>query len=91
MRALLGFGVGLLLGVVVHRGDFCMHSAVRELIAGRRGSQLRAYAVALGVLLLTVNALAAFGVLTLSLPPVTPAATMTGGLIFGVGMVMGKG
>ena len=91
MRVLLGLSVGLLLGVVVHRGDFCMHSAVREVVAGRRGPQLRAYALALGVLLLTVNALAAFGVLALSLPPVTPAATIVGGLIFGVGMVMGKG
>ena len=68
-----------------------MHSAVREAIAGRRGPQVRAYALALGVLLLTVNALAAFGVLTLSLPPVAPAATIIGGLVFGVGMVMGKG
>ena len=68
-----------------------MHSAVREAIAGRRGSQVRAYLVALGFLLLTVNALAAFGVLTISLPPVTPAAAVVGGLIFGLGMVMAKG
>jgi uncharacterized membrane protein YedE/YeeE len=91
MPTLLGLSVGLLLGVVVHRGDFCMHSAVREAIAGRRGSQVRAYALALGVLLVTANALAAFGVLRLSLPPVTPVATIIGGLVFGVGMVLGKG
>jgi hypothetical protein len=68
-----------------------MHSAVREAIAGRRGSQVRAYALALGVLLLTVNALAGFGVLTLSLPPVTPVAAIIGGFVFGAGMVLGKG
>jgi uncharacterized protein len=91
MAVFLGLPVGLLLGLVVHRGDFCMHSAVREAITGRRGRQVRAYLLALGVLLLTVNALAALGVLTLSLPPVTPAATIVGGLVFGLGMVMAKG
>jgi uncharacterized membrane protein YedE/YeeE len=91
MEALLGLPVGLLLGAVVHRGDFGMHSAVREALEGRRGPQVRAYLVALGVLLLTVNGLAAFGVLHLSLPAVAPAAAIVGGLLFGVGMVAGKG
>ena len=91
MSALLGLPVGLLLGLVIHRGDFCMHSAVREAIGGTLGAQVRAYLMALGFLLLTVNGLAAFGVLTLSLPPVTPAGAIVGGLLFGVGMVAGKG
>lgn len=91
MTALLGLPVGLLLGLVVHRGDFCMHSAAREALTGARGPQVRAYLVALGVLLVTVNALAALGVLTVSLPPVTPAAAIIGGFVFGVGMVAGKG
>jgi uncharacterized membrane protein YedE/YeeE len=91
VEALLGLPVGLLLGVVVHRSDFCMHSAVREAIAGRRGPQVRAYLMSLGVLLLAVNGLAALGVLHPSLPRVTPAAAIVGGLVFGVGMVAGKG
>jgi hypothetical protein len=91
VKALLGLPVGLLLGFVVHRGDFCMHSAMREAIAGTRGRQVRAYLLALGFLLLTVNGLAAFGLLTLALPPVAPAAAIVGGLLFGVGMVAGKG
>lgn len=89
--AFLGIPIGLLLGFAIHRGDFCMHSAVREAIAGGRGRQVRAYLLALGFLLVTVNALAAFGILTLSLPPVTPAASIVGGLTFGLGMVMAKG
>jgi uncharacterized membrane protein YedE/YeeE len=91
MAAFLGLPVGLLLGLVIHRGDFCMHSAVREVIAGNRERQIRAYLLALGFLLIPVNALAASPVLTLSLPPVTPAASIAGGLIFGLGMVMAKG
>src|SRR5262249_43825321 len=91
MAAFLGLPVGLLLGLVVHRGDFCMHSAVREVIAGARERQVRAYLLALGFLLLTVNALADSRLLTLALPPVMPAASIVGGLIFGLGMVMAKG
>ena len=91
MNALLGLPVGLLLGLVIHRGDFCMHSGVREALAGTRGGQVRAYLMGLGFLLLTVNGLAAFGVLGLSLPPVTPAAAIVGGLVFGMGMVAAKG
>jgi uncharacterized membrane protein YedE/YeeE len=91
MRALLGLPVGLLLGVVIHRGDFCMHSAVREALGGRRGPQTRAYLVALGFLLLTVNGLGAIGLLGVALPPVMPVAAIIGGLVFGVGMVVGRG
>jgi len=90
MRALLGLPVGLLLGVVIHRGDFYMHSAAREALGGTRGPQVRAYLVALGVSLLTVNSLAV-GLIAVALPPVTPVAAIIGGLVFGVGMVMGKG
>jgi hypothetical protein len=91
MVSLLGLPVGLLLGVVLHRGDFCMHSAVREAIAGRVGSQVRAYLAALGFQLAVVNGLAAFGILVLSLPPVAPVAAIVGGLAFGAGMVTAQG
>jgi uncharacterized protein len=91
MTAFLGLPVGLLLGLVIHRGDFCMHSAVREVLGGIRGRQVRTYLPALGFLLITVNALAASGLLTLALPPVRPAASIVGGLIFGIAMVLAKG
>ena len=91
MESFLGLPVGLLLGVVVHRGDFCMHSALREVLAGRPGSQMRTYLTALGLQLAAVNLLVALGVLALALPPVIPVAAMIGGAVFGVGMVMAKG
>lgn len=68
-----------------------MHSAVREALAGRVGPQIRAWLVALAVQLLLVNALASLGALGSSLPAVTPAATVRGGLVFGAGMVMARG
>ena len=91
MLILSGLVVGLLLGVVLHRGDFCMHSALRELVAGRPGGNVRAYLVALAVQLLAVNALAALGWLTVPIPPVAALGAALGGLMFGVGMVLAKG
>jgi hypothetical protein len=91
VTALLGLPVGLLLGLVLHRGDFCMHSTLREALEGRAGHQVRAYLVALGVQLGLVNGLAALGAITVSLPPVTPVAALAGGLVFGAGMVLAKG
>lgn len=88
---LLGFAVGSLLGIVLHRGDFCMHSALREVIHGRPGSSLRAYLVALAVQLVAVNTLGIIGWLDIPFPTVTVAATLIGGLVFGTGMVLGKG
>lgn len=87
----LAFLIGAWLGVVVQRGDFCMHSAFRELVAGRPGRMMRAYLVALATQLVVVNALAALGWLVTPFPPVTVAATAVGGLVFGAGMVLAKG
>lgn len=91
MAALLGLPVGLLFGVVVHRGDFCMHSALRDALALDASRQVRAYLLALGLQLGLVNALAAVGALTVSLPAVTPIGALVGGLVFGGGMVLARG
>ncbi len=91
MFILLGFVVGLMLGIVLHRGDFCMHSAVREALEHRTGPSLRAYLLALAVQLALVNTLSGLGWLRLSFPPVAPLAAVVGGFLFGVGMVLTKG
>ena len=91
MLILPGFIVGVLLGVVVHRGDFCMHSALREVFARRPGPSLRAYLLALAVQLVIVNALGELGWIEIPMPPVAVLAALVGGLVFGVGMVVAKG
>lgn len=91
MWAALGLLIGLALGVVLHRGDFCMHSALREVLGRQPGPSLRAYLVALGVQLGVVNALAGLQLLQVPIPPVAAVAAALGGLVFGVGMVLGKG
>jgi len=91
MLILSGLIVGLLLGVVLYRGDFCMHSALREIAARRPGRSVRAYLVALAVQLLAVNALAGLGWLVVPIPPVAAVGAALGGLIFGIGMVLAQG
>lgn len=87
----LAFLIGASLGVVVHRGDFCMHSAFRELVAGRPGRMMRAFLLALATQLIVVNALTELGWLVTPFPAVTLVATVLGGLVFGTGMVLAKG
>jgi uncharacterized membrane protein YedE/YeeE len=91
MVSLSGLVVGALLGVVLHRGDFCMHSAFRELLARRPGHSIRAWLVALGLQVVVVNGLAGVGWLVVFRPTVELSAALMGGFLFGIGMVMGKG
>lgn len=91
MLILLGLVVGFALGIVLHRGDFCMHSALREVVEGRRGSNVQAYLLALAIQLVVVNALGGLGWLSVPAPPVAAVAAAIGGLIFGIGMVLAKG
>ncbi len=89
MGTLSGLVVGALLGVVLHRGDFCMHSAFREVLARRPGLSIRAWLVALGLQLAVVNGLAGVGWLVVFRPAVELWAALMGGFVFGIGM--GKG
>lgn len=91
MWAALGLLIGLPLGIVLHRGDFCMHSALREVLKRRPGRSVRAYLVALAIQLGIVNALADLHLLHVPIPPVAGIAAALGGVIFGVGMVLSKG
>lgn len=91
MWAVLGFPVGLLLGVVLHRGDFCMQSAMREMLQGGVGPSTRIWLVGLGIQLVLVNACSGFGLLQVSLPPVSAPSAALGGIVFGIGMVLARG
>ena len=91
MWVLSGFLVGFPLGFVLHRSDFCMHSALREALGRRPGASVQAYLLALGLQLVIVNGLGGLGLLRVSAPPVQPVAAAVGGLVFGLGMVLAKG
>ncbi len=91
LTASFGLLVGIPLGVVIHRGEFCMHSAFRQVIKAERSSSFLAYLLALGCQLVLVNALAEARLLVVPIPPLTWLAAVVGGLIFGFGMIWAKG
>jgi uncharacterized membrane protein YedE/YeeE len=89
MGILLAFMTGAGLGYVIERGDFCFHSTLRGLVSVPRQLDLfRAYLLALLVAVPLVNGLIAVGWIEPWIPPFAWQANISGGLIFGVGMVV---
>ena len=86
--------VGLLAGFVMHRSDFCLAGAFRDLFLFGDGRRVRAL-----VLLVTVSAVACELLRNLGGLPyypfpwfAPPAATnLIGGCLFGIGMVLAGG
>lgn len=91
LTASLGLIVGIPLGLLIHRGEFCMHSGFRQILRGEPSSSFLAYLLALGFQMILVNALAARQFIVGPIPPLTWVAAIVGGLIFGFGMIWAKG
>ena len=90
----LGFLLGLLAGAIMQRSDFCMTATFRDLFLFRSTTMLAAL-----LILVTVSAVlfelvrVLSGTESFALPAfgVPTAATVLGGVIFGVGMVLSGG
>lgn len=91
LTAGLGFMVGIPLGMLIHRGEFCMHSGFRKILRGEQSSSFLAFLLALGLQMVFVNSLGAAQLLIVPVPPFTWLAATVGGLIFGFGMIWAKG
>lgn len=91
LTAALGFMIGIPLGLLIHRGEFCMHSGFRKILRGEQSSSFLAYLLALGLQMVFVNSLVAAQLLIVPVPPLTWLAATVGGLIFGFGMIWAKG
>jgi uncharacterized membrane protein YedE/YeeE len=91
LTAGLGLLVGIPLGLVIHRGGFCMHSAFRQVLKAEASSSFLAYLSALGCQLVLVNALGGAGLLIVPVPAFTWLAAVVGSLMFGFGMVWANG
>ena len=91
LTAALGFLVGLPLGVVIERGDFCMHTAFRQALRGEGSVSFRAYLLALGLQMVLIHVLAGGRLLELPFAELTWLAAALGGALFGWGMVRAKG
>ncbi len=80
---------GTALGYVFTRGDFCFHSTWRGLLRSPRELSLfRSYLVVLVVTTPVVQLLIGVGVIDPFIPAFAWQATIGGGLVFGIGMVV---
>ncbi|AKT51707.1 YeeE/YedE family protein [Arsenicicoccus sp. oral taxon 190] len=89
--ALTGLLLGALLGLVLQRGRFCVTGAFRDLWVARNTRWFTAFMIVVAVQSIGVFALQALGVITLAAKPLPLIATIVGGLIFGVAIVLAGG
>ncbi len=89
MGIILAIFAGAGIGYILERGDFCFHSTWRGFV--RRPRQLdlfRAYLLTLLISIPLVRGMIALDWIEPWIPPFAWQANVTGGLIFGVGMVV---
>jgi uncharacterized protein len=86
-----GLLVGLVFGLALQRGRFCMNSAFRDIILLKEYTLLKAVGIAILVEMVGFELLAQLDVINLNPKPFFWGANIVGGLIFGVGMVLAGG
>src|SRR5215510_14312123 len=82
---------GAAFGYVIQRGGFCLVRALSNLYLMRDATIARAYALALLVAMLGVQALSASGLVEVPVRSFHWLSNVTGGLVFGAGMVLAGG
>src|SRR5262245_4528586 len=78
-------------GYVIQRGGFCLMRALANLFLMGDATLLRAYALALLVAMVGVQALSAWGLVEIPVRPFHWLSNVAGGLVFGAGMVLAGG
>jgi uncharacterized membrane protein YedE/YeeE len=78
-------------GYVIQRGGFCLMRALSNLFLMGDATILRAYALALLVAMAGVQVLSASGLVEIPVRPFHWLSNVTGGLVFGAGMVLAGG
>lgn len=86
-----GLVVGVAFGYGLQRGRFCVNTAIRDILLIKDSTLFRAWTTAILVQMVGVHLLASFGILRLNMAPYFWVATITGGFVFGVGMVLAGG
>jgi uncharacterized membrane protein YedE/YeeE len=78
-------------GYVIQRGGFCLMRALANLFLMGDATLMRTYALALLVAMAGVQVLSAFGLVDIPVRPFHWLSNVTGGLVFGAGMVLAGG
>ena len=95
---LLGFALAVVLGIVIHKTNFCTMGAVSDLVNMGDTGRLRAWVFAFTVAMAGVLLLEGFGIVDfgMTMPPYRTSnfawlRYVLGGLIFGIGMTLAGG
>ncbi|AKK11611.1 YeeE/YedE thiosulfate transporter family protein [Corynebacterium uterequi] len=88
---LTGLGVGVLLGVVMQRGRFCVTGMIRDIWLSNTWRNLVALFIVISVHAVGLAALTSAGVIAPEYSTFAPAAVIVGGLLFGLGIVLAGG
>ena len=95
---LLAFFLSIFFGAVARKSEFCPLGGVADIMHSGNSGRLRMYFFAIGVAILSVTLLEAFGVISLdsTRPPYRMSqfrwpGYILGGLLFGLGMTMCRG
>jgi uncharacterized membrane protein YedE/YeeE len=93
LRFALGLGLGAAFGFVARRGRFCTLGAIEDSVYANDTRRLRSWLLAIGVAIVGVHVLEAFGELDLTKSIYVGSrlelgALIIGGLIFGFGMAL---
>lgn len=83
--------VGMAFGYGLQRGRFCVNTAFRDILLIKDSTLFRAWVTGVLVQMIGVHLLASLGVLKLNMAPYFWVATIVGGFVFGVGMVVAGG
>ncbi len=92
----LGFVLGLVFGVVVHRANFCTMGAVSDVVNFGDWGRMRMWLLAIAVAITGANVLDWAGLVDLTRAAYPAArcpwiAYLVGGLLFGIGMTLASG
>jgi len=93
LLALAGLGLGFVMGATARAGRFCTFGAVEDFVLARKTLRLKAWALAIAVAVICVQAMHQFGIARIDEafylgPRIGLASSIGGGLLFGLGMSM---
>jgi len=86
-----GLILGIIFGIILQRGRFCMNSAFRDIILLKEYKLLKSVILAILVAMLGFAIMSFTGIITLNPKAFSWGANIVGGFIFGIGMVLAAG
>lgn len=86
-----GLIIGIIFGIVLQRGRFCMNSAFRDILVLKDYTLLKAVSLAIFIEMILFHLMDILEIIDISPKPFAWGGNVLGGFIFGMGMVLAAG